>query len=94
VICDVPVQAPGSAVSVSPARGVPPTDGRSALAGATGVMASPAGDEAVAVPAALPAVTSTRTVWPTRAPSSVSVASVASSIGVHVRPSPSQRTHW
>src|SRR5215217_5006442 len=58
VISGVPVHAPVSAVSVSPARGAPVIPGRSVLRGATGATASVVVDEAVRLPAALRAVTS------------------------------------
>ena len=51
-------------------------------------------ETAVVVPAALLAVTATRTVEPTSAPPSVYVAAVAPGTSTQVAPAESQRCHW
>jgi hypothetical protein len=90
----VPAQVPGDAVTSSPTRAAPLIAGGSVLRGAVAAIGPVAADTAVTLLAPFEAVTSTRTVWPTSASPTASVRSVAPSIGVHSRPSASQRCHW
>jgi hypothetical protein len=61
----VPAQRPGSAVSVSPSRGVPSRLGAAVLIGGAGSTASVRPEVAVAVPPRFVAVTRTRSSAPT-----------------------------
>src|SRR5690349_7821455 len=90
----VPVQAPGSAVSVPPSRGGPSIDGVAVLSGSRGATAVVGADCAVAEPASLRAVTTTRRSWLTSAAVAVYVLAAAPSIGVQSAPSAPHRCHW
>ena len=66
----MPVQVPGSAVSVWPSSGVPEIDGGVELAGASASTSVESEDVAVSLPPAFVAVTTTRIVPPTSAETS------------------------
>ena len=63
----VPVQVPGSAVSVSPSSGSPEIVGAETLAGASACTSVVAGELTVALSASLVAVTTTTIAPPTSA---------------------------
>src|SRR5919201_6343433 len=73
----VPDQVPGSAESVSPWRAVPATVGAVTLDGGSAATTAVASEVALVLPAALEAVTDTRTVPPTSAARSAYVAPVS-----------------
>ena len=87
---------PGSAVNVCPATAEPLNDGNTVFCGATG--AAPTTPEtalaADAEPAEFEAVTTTRTVPPTSAPTSRYEAEVADVMSAQPCPDESQRCHW
>ena len=68
--------------------------GLTVLVGAAGATTLVASDVAVASPPAFRAVTATRIVAPTSAPTSVYVLWVAFVIAEHPPPPMSQRSHW
>ena len=91
----VPVQAPVDAVSVCPSVAVPEIVGGAVFAGgAAAATWAVCADSAVLEPAALVAVTSTRTVVPTSAEPSVYVDAVAPPMSLHDEPPASQLRHW
>ena len=64
----MPDQVPSSSVSVWPSAGVPDSVGTAVLAGGSGMTAAVGAEMAVALPATLVAVTSTRMEWPMSLP--------------------------
>src|SRR4051794_16940290 len=93
-IGSVPVHVPGSAVSVSPSRAVPATDGAAVGFGATGSTTPLMLDVAVAEPASFVAVTTTRNCDPTSAETGVYARAPAPGMSVHSPVSATQRCHW
>ena len=64
----MPVQVPGSAVSVPPSAGVPVTLGGTVLTGGSAVTGSVGAEASSTEPPALVAVTTTTIAWPASAP--------------------------
>ena len=87
-----PVHAPAEAVSVEPRIAVPAIEGRPVFDGNV-AMSAVAADVALAVPAALVAVTRTRSVPPTSAACRTYVAAVAPAMSTQFEPAASQRCH-
>ncbi len=67
-IGSVPVQVPGSTVTVPPSAGVPVTLGGTVLTGGSAVTAAVGAEVSVAEPPPFVAVTSTTIAWPASAP--------------------------
>jgi hypothetical protein len=92
VIVAAPDQVPVVELSVDASRAVPVIAGSTPLTGgAGGPITAVAAEVAVPVPAALSAVTFSRTVEPTSAGPSTYVAPLATA--AQLEPSPSQRRH-
>src|SRR4051794_33054082 len=89
----VPVHVPCAPVSVLVAWAVPLTVGAAVLRGAPTTTALWS-ETAPAEPAALTAVTPTRSVAPRSASATGYCEAVAPSIAAHARPRASQRCHW
>src|SRR3954451_2575079 len=94
----VPVQVPGSAVSIWPATAEPLTDAATVVAGAAGAASTTAvtADVDVSLPESLVAVTTTRIESPTSSSTRTYALSVAPSMSEHVPGSPPSlhRCHW
>ena len=91
----VPLQVPSSDTpSVAPSRAAPDAVGAALLTGAAAVTTTVAADAATASPAALVAVTSTRSACPMSAPRGAEVLPAAPAMLAQPVPSAAQRRHW
>src|SRR5919202_7117872 len=92
----VPLQLPGSAVSVCPSCAVPEIVGAAVLAGAAGAAVTTAvwAEPALLEPTELVAVTVTRSVEPTSMLATGYVCCVAEAMLLQLAPALSQRRHW
>src|SRR5436190_1057230 len=94
VMVGVPVHVPSSPVSVNPSSAAPEMPGATASAGAAGGTTALTADGALAAPATLDAVTTTRSVWSTSAGVCQCVVAVSPGMSAQFVPSASQRCHW